>query len=74
MFLDNAGGSQVAKPVVDRVADFLFSPNVQFGASYATSAAAFARHPEGRAVLATMMNADRLEDMSRAGSAGGFGS
>ncbi|NNU82095.1 cysteine desulfurase-like protein [Halovulum dunhuangense] len=61
--LDNAGGSQVAKPVADRINEFLFSTNVQLGATYAASAAASAKVAEGRAALATLMNADRPEEI-----------
>lgn len=63
VLLDNAGGSQVAKPVADRINEFLFSTNVQLGATYPTSAAASGKVAEGRAALATLMNADRPEEI-----------
>lgn len=63
IYLDNAGGSQVAKPVVDRITDLMFFANVQLGATYATSLAASAKVNEGRAALAMMMNADRSEEI-----------
>lgn len=63
VYLDNAGGSQVAKPVVDRISDFMLSSNVQLGATYAASVAASAKVDEGRAALAVMMNADRSEEI-----------
>ncbi|TFK34053.1 pyridoxal phosphate-dependent transferase [Crucibulum laeve] len=34
IFADNAGGSQVAKEVVDRITDYLLNTNVQLGADY----------------------------------------
>jgi len=61
--LDNAGGSQVAKPVADRMTDFMFTTNVQLGATYATSVAASQKVAEGRAALATLLNADRPEEV-----------
>ncbi len=36
-FFDNAGGTQVATQVGDRIQDYLFTTNVQLGASYETS-------------------------------------
>lgn len=62
-FLDNAGGSQVAKPVVDRIQDIMFTANVQLGATYATSIAGSQKVNEGRAALALMLNADRPEEV-----------
>lgn len=63
VLLDNAGGSQLAKPVFDRMADFIFTSNVQLGATYATSVAASQKVTEGRAALATLLNADRVEEV-----------
>lgn len=34
IFADNAGGSQAAKEVVDRISDYLLNTNVQLGADY----------------------------------------
>ena len=63
VFLDNAGGSQVAKPVADRITDFMFTANVQLGASYGTSVAAGKKVSEGRMALAMLLNADRREEV-----------
>lgn len=63
VFLDNAGGSQVARPVADRVSQYLLGQNVQLGASYAASQKAGAAVAEGRAALATLMNASRPEEV-----------
>jgi len=62
-FFDNAGGSQVAEPVIARIAAFMRSANVQLGASYATSVTAAQKVAEGRAALATLMNARRPEEV-----------
>ncbi|KAF8656071.1 hypothetical protein AX16_002771 [Volvariella volvacea WC 439] len=37
IFADNAGGSQAAKVVVDRISDYLLNTNVQLGADYSVS-------------------------------------
>jgi selenocysteine lyase/cysteine desulfurase len=37
IFADNAGGSQAAKEVVDRINDYLLNTNVQLGADYSLS-------------------------------------
>ncbi|SDZ62203.1 cysteine desulfurase family protein, VC1184 subfamily [Jannaschia faecimaris] len=63
VFLDNAGGSQVAKPVFDRMNEFMIGANVQLGATYGTSVAASRKVAEGRAALATLLNADRPEEV-----------
>lgn len=63
VFLDNAGGSQAARQVVDRIGAFMLADNVQLGASYAASQRASAKVAEGRAALATLMNAARPEEI-----------
>lgn len=63
VLLDNAGGSQVTRQVGDRLADFLFGPNAQLGASYATSVTAGEKVQQGRNALAMMMNAERPEEV-----------
>jgi cysteine desulfurase family protein (TIGR01976 family) len=40
VFMDNAGGSQIVGPVLDRLQEYLIHHNVQLGASYANSAKA----------------------------------
>lgn len=62
-FLDNAGGSQVAVPVVERITAYLLGENVQLGASYEASQKAGAAVAEGRQALAMLMNADRPEEI-----------
>ena len=63
VLLDNAGGSQIARPVLDRISEFMFSANVQLGATYSTSVAAARKVAEGREALATLLNADRAEEV-----------
>jgi len=63
VYLDNAGGSQVARQVADRLTDYLFTANVQLGASYAASAKAGAMVHAGRQALATLFNAARPEEV-----------
>ncbi|MFN4158068.1 MAG: cysteine desulfurase-like protein [Gemmobacter sp.] len=63
VFLDNAGGSQVARPVAQRVHDYLLGANVQLGASYGASVDAGAKVAEGRKALALLMNAERPEEI-----------
>jgi cysteine desulfurase family protein (TIGR01976 family) len=57
VFFDNAGGSQILKPVVDRITEFLYDSNVQLGASYAVSQRATARVAAGEKAMATFINA-----------------
>ncbi|WP_008314784.1 aminotransferase class V-fold PLP-dependent enzyme [Leptolyngbya sp. PCC 6406] len=56
-FFDNAGGSQVARPVGDRITDFLYGSNVQLGASYGVSQTATERVAAAHQGLATLINA-----------------
>ncbi|MGF1521459.1 MAG: cysteine desulfurase-like protein [Leptolyngbyaceae cyanobacterium] len=56
-FFDNAGGSQILQSVVDGMTDFLYSSNVQLGASYEVSQTATARVAAGTEAMATLINA-----------------
>ncbi|MEL6676670.1 MAG: cysteine desulfurase-like protein [Bacteroidota bacterium] len=68
VFMDNAGGSQTAKPVVDRLSDYLLSSNVQHGASYAVSQEAGRRVDEATAAMATYVNAAHPKEIVMGGS------
>ncbi len=57
VFMDNAGGSQILGRVVDRIADYLRTTNVQLGATYEVSRRAQERVDEATRVLATYVNA-----------------
>ena len=69
VFMDNAGGSQTLRRVVDRIGDFLLNSNVQLGASYATSVKAGERVAESKVRAATLVNAARPEEVVMGGSA-----
>ena len=62
-FLDNAGGSQILGRVVDRIADYLLTTNVQLGASYAVSQRAGERMQEAQRRVAELVNAERPEEV-----------
>jgi len=63
VYLDNAGGSQIARHTVERMAEFLYTSNVQLGATYAASAQAGKRVHQGREAVATLLNAARPEEI-----------
>ena len=58
VYFDNGGGSQVLRPVLDRLQDYLLTSNVQHGASYEASKAASGRLDEAQRAMATLLNAD----------------
>ncbi|MBK7827556.1 cysteine desulfurase-like protein [Nannocystis sp.] len=55
LLLDNAGGSQILGSVIDEIADYLRSCNVQHGASYARSRVAVERVLAGERALASLL-------------------
>jgi cysteine desulfurase family protein (TIGR01976 family) len=57
IFFDNAGGSQILNPVLERMRDYLVACNVQHGASYAVSQEAGARLRAATEAMATYVNA-----------------
>ena len=63
VFFDNAGGTQTAFPVVDRINDYLLHTNVQLGASYPISQQAGERVDEARKLWAKMINAARDDEI-----------
>lgn len=58
---DNAGGSVTARPVIDRVTDYLKRHQVQLGASYGLSREAEAAVRAGEAAAATLLGAELEE-------------
>jgi cysteine desulfurase family protein (TIGR01976 family) len=56
-FFDNGGGSQILRPVLDRLQEFLVRSNVQLGATYATSAVAAERMAQAHRAVAALINA-----------------
>lgn len=67
-FFDNAGGSQILKPAVDRMNSFLFEKNVQIGGSYATSQSAAQALHDARVAAMQLVNAARPEEIVFGGS------
>lgn len=62
-FFDNAGGSQIARPVLDRVNEYLLTSNVQHGASYDVSRLAGERLQEATSAVASMVNASGPDEI-----------
>lgn len=63
IFFDNAGGTQTAQPVADRIQDYLLHTNVQLGASYSVSQESGRRVDEARKTWAKMLNAKFDEEI-----------
>jgi len=63
VFMDNAGGSQILKGAVGRIAEFLFERNVQIGGSYAISQAAAEAVAQGRRAVQMLVNAAHPEEI-----------
>ncbi|WP_395376982.1 cysteine desulfurase-like protein [Marinicella sp. W31] len=68
VFMDNAGGSQTLKSVMNRITQYLTECDVQLGASYATSADAGGRLHEATEALAEWFNAAHMEEIVVGGS------
>ncbi len=68
IFLDNAGGSQVAKRVAERIHHYLTTTSVQLGASYETSQLASERVVQARKDIAEMINANHHEEVVMGGA------
>jgi cysteine desulfurase family protein (TIGR01976 family) len=62
-YMDNAGGSLVLKGVADRISDYLLTTSVQHGASYEASVHATERLAQARARIATLIGAERAEEV-----------
>lgn len=67
-FMDNAGGSFVAKPVADRIHEFLLNSPVQHGASYPLSRLAVERVAEGTQAMMRFINIQHPEEIVMGGS------
>lgn len=57
VLFDNAGGSQILKPVAERISEHFYTSNVQLGGSYPQSVLANERHQEAHSALARWINA-----------------
>ena len=62
-FFDNAGGSQVLRPVAERVAEYMLTTSVQTGASYGPSVKASELLAQARDRIATFVGAARPEEV-----------
>ncbi|RDB27659.1 Cysteine desulfurase-like protein ustD [Hypsizygus marmoreus] len=69
IFADNAGGSQVARGVVDRITDYLLNTNVQLGADYSISVQSTQRVlSQGPTEAAKLFNAASPDEIVFSGS------
>ena len=57
VLFDNAGGSQILKPVAERINEHFYTSNVQLGGSYKHSVLANERHQEAHKSLMRWINA-----------------
>lgn len=63
VFMDNAGGAQVPRQVVERISEYLSTWNVQLGASYEVSATAGQKLRDATARLTRFIKAARPEEV-----------
>lgn len=63
VFMDNAGGAQVPRQVVERISEYLSAWNVQLGASYEVSATAGQKLRDATARLTRFIKAARPEEV-----------
>lgn len=63
LLLDNAGGSQILKPVVDRLNEHFYTSNVQLGGSYPHSQLAEERHAGAHLGLMQWINASHPSEL-----------
>lgn len=63
IYMDNAGGTQVARQVGERLNDYLYNTNVQLGASYDVSEQSGKRVEEAQQQWAEVLNAKQKEEI-----------
>ncbi|KAG1791250.1 pyridoxal phosphate-dependent transferase [Suillus plorans] len=63
IYADNAGGSQTAQGVIDRIVDYLTNTNVQLGADYFVSVLSTKRVDEGPFAIAELLNAASIDEI-----------
>lgn len=63
IFLDNPGGTQVARTCLERIEEYLVDTNANHGGAYATSRASDAKVMEARRIAADFLNAARPEEI-----------
>lgn len=64
IFMDNAGGTQTAVQVADRIQDYLLNTNVQLGASYDVSVQSGARVLEAQNKWKDYINANDISEVA----------
>jgi selenocysteine lyase/cysteine desulfurase len=63
IYADNAGGSQTAQGVIDRIVDYLTNTNVQLGADYFVGKLSTQRVDEGSFTIAELFNAASIDEV-----------
>ncbi|KAG2143141.1 pyridoxal phosphate-dependent transferase [Suillus cothurnatus] len=63
IYADNAGGSQTAQGVIDRIVDYLTNTNVQLGADYFIGVLSTQRVDEGPLSIAELFNAASVDEV-----------
>lgn len=63
IFFDNPGGTQIAKPSLDRMVDYLKNTNANHAGHFATSIASDAIIAEAHQAVADFLNAKRAEEI-----------
>jgi cysteine desulfurase family protein (TIGR01976 family) len=63
IFFDNPGGTQIAKPALDRMVDYLINTNANYDGKFATSIASDAIIGETHQAVADFFNAKRAEEI-----------
>ncbi|KAG1874988.1 pyridoxal phosphate-dependent transferase [Suillus subluteus] len=64
IYADNAGGSQTAQGVIDRIVDYLTNTNVQLGADYFVGTLSTQRVDEGSFTVAELFNAASIDEVA----------
>jgi len=63
IYADNAGGSQTAQVVIDRIVDYLSNTNVQMGGSYSVGLLSSQRVAEGSVAAMELFNAASVDEV-----------
>ena len=63
VFLDNPGGTQIARTAMEAMRDYLLTANANHGGAFTTSRSSDARVEEARSAMAAFVNARRPEEI-----------
>ncbi|MDZ4158267.1 MAG: cysteine desulfurase-like protein, partial [Anaerolineaceae bacterium] len=63
VFLDNPGGSQIARPSLDRIESYLVNSNANYGGAFATSQDTVATVAAARTAMADFINARQPDEI-----------